>query len=199
MPSRAQSSPADPAVEHLDPETIRGLKHLAARADEIVFLVDMIGGAMARGPEIADNLNEGVQEMREAMHQNGSALDPEDTARAVAKLGTLATPENVEQLTATVETLQSTLSSPQVQSLLQSSILDPEAVGAVSELAEALVRSTHRAKEKPPESKGFFGLLGALRDPDVSRAIGFFVEFAKAFGQQVEHIQTGGRQTEERP
>jgi uncharacterized protein YjgD (DUF1641 family) len=194
MSSRAQPSTASgPAAEHLDPETIRGLKHLAARADEIVFLVDMIGGAMARGPEIADNLNEGVQEMREAMHQNGRSLDPEETARAVGKLSTLATPENVEQLTATVETLQSTLSSPQVQSLLQSSILDPEAVGAVSELAEALVRSTHRAKEKPPESKGIFGLLGALRDPDVSRAIGFFVEFAKAFGQQVEHIQTGER------
>jgi uncharacterized protein YjgD (DUF1641 family) len=188
------TAPSPRPAEQLDADTIRGLTQLAGRADEIVFLVDMIGGAMARGPEIADNLNEGVQEMREAMHENGSALDPEETARAMAKLGTLATTENVEQLTVTVETLQSTLSSPQVQSLLQSSILDPEAIGAVSELAEALVRSTRRAHQKPPEPKGLFGLMGALRDPDVSRAVGFFIEFAKAFGQQVEHIQASDRQ-----
>jgi uncharacterized protein YjgD (DUF1641 family) len=188
--SDAAPAPSRPPAERLDAETVRGLKHLAGRADEIVFLLDMVGGAIRRGPEIADNLNEAVQEARDAAAKtNGTHFSPEETAKAVAKLSALATPENVDQLGVTVETLQSTLASPQVQSLLESSILDPQAIGAVSQLAEALVHSTHRAQERPPEPKGIFGLMGALRDPDISRAVGFFVEFARAFGQQVEHIQ----------
>jgi uncharacterized protein YjgD (DUF1641 family) len=189
----ATPSSSRPPTERLDAETVRGLKQLAGRADEIVFLLDMVGGVIRRGPEIADNINEAVIEARmTAGKGNGvAAFSPEETARALAKLSALATPENVDQLGATVETLQSTLSSPQVQSLLESSILDPEAIGAVSQLAEALVRSTRHAQEQPPESKGLFGLLFALRDPDVSRAVGFGLEFARMFGQQVEDIQKG--------
>lgn len=180
-----------PPADRLDADSVRGLKQLAGRADEIVFLLDMVGGLIRRGPEIADNVNEAVQEAREAVtHTGGMSFSPEDTAQALAKLSTLATPENVDQLSVTVETLQETLSAPQVQSLLASSILDPQAIGAVSQLAEALVTSTHRAQSAPPEPKGLFGLLSALRDPDVARAVGFFIEFAKAFGQQVEHLET---------
>lgn len=224
----------------LDAATLDGLRHLASRADEIVFFVDMLGGLVARGPEIADNLNDAVQEARKmtgsayktavnddaeraakagaakAARGDGAPLpgeryahgavtaeepawSPEATLEATLKLLKLATPENVDQLETSVVTVQRTLASPQVQSLLQSSVLDPEAVAAVSQLAEALVYSTRHAQEQPGEKLGFFGLIRALRDPDVARSLAFFVDVARAFGQRVETMELPRRGSSMRP
>ena len=50
----------------LDAKSVEGLKRLAARSDEIVALVDIVGAGLARGPEIADNINGLVQIARDA-------------------------------------------------------------------------------------------------------------------------------------
>ncbi len=75
--------------------------------------------------------------------------------------------------------------SDEFEALLDSGVLDPEALRAVGSLGSALVESQKQARRDEIPQRGFFGLLGALRDPDVQRAVGFITTFAKKFGQNL--------------
>ena len=75
--------------------------------------------------------------------------------------------------------------SDEFEALLASGVLDPEALQAVGSLGSALVDTQKEARRGETTQRGFFGLLGALRDDDVQRAIGFITTFAKKFGQNL--------------
>jgi len=64
-------------------------------------------------------------------------------------------------------------------------VLDPEALEAVGSLGSALVDTQKEAQRGDTPSQGVFGLLGALRDSDVQRAVGFITTFAKKFGRNL--------------
>jgi len=66
--------------------------------------------------------------------------------------------------------------------LVESKLLEPTALAVVSRLAAALA--------EPGDAKpvGTWGLLRALRDPDVQRAVGFLLAVAREFGR---HLGTG--------
>jgi hypothetical protein len=63
--------------------------------------------------------------------------------------------------------------------LVESKLLEPSALAVVSRLATALA--------EPGEAKpvGMFGLMKALRDPDVQRALGFLLAVGREFGRQL--------------
>jgi uncharacterized protein YjgD (DUF1641 family) len=66
-----------------------------------------------------------------------------------------------------------------LRDLFDSGILAHTSVDVVSKAGSALAAST----VDHPESVGMFGLLRAMRDPDVARALGFLVRFARHFGR----------------
>ena len=69
----------------------------------------------------------------------------------------------------------------ELEALLQSGVLDPAALQTIGELGRAL---TDTAAASPPPV-GPLGLLKALGDPNVQRALGFLVTFAERFGYQL--------------
>jgi uncharacterized protein YjgD (DUF1641 family) len=77
--------------------------------------------------------------------------------------------------------------SDEFEALLDSGVLDPEALQAVGSLGSALVESQKEAQRGETPRRGVFGLIGALRDPDVQRAIGFVLSFAKKFGRALDN------------
>jgi uncharacterized protein YjgD (DUF1641 family) len=81
--------------------------------------------------------------------------------------------------------LGSLFQSKEFDALLESGVLDPEALRTVGSLGAALVETQKEANRGETPQRGFFGLLGALRDPDVQHAIGFLTTFAKRFGQNL--------------
>jgi uncharacterized protein YjgD (DUF1641 family) len=64
--------------------------------------------------------------------------------------------------------------------LLESGVFHPEAVKVVGNAGYALVES-----QKSNQHLGLFGLLRMLRDPDIQRANGFLIAFAKHFGSRL--------------
>lgn len=62
--------------------------------------------------------------------------------------------------------------------LVQSGILDDRTTRAVGQLGQALAASA----DQPAEPVGVMGLLSALRDPAVQRALGFLVSVGRTFG-----------------
>jgi uncharacterized protein YjgD (DUF1641 family) len=90
----------------------------------------------------------------------------------------------VDQLTAVIEQashIADLIESDEIKNLLNSGIIAPEAVGVVSSAADALVASRNQSTPQV----GMFGLLKALRDSDLQRALGFLVLFGKEFGKNL--------------
>ncbi len=65
-----------------------------------------------------------------------------------------------------------------IEALLDSGVLDPAALSVIGSAGQALAGSTNGAVTEI----GPVGLLRAMRDPDIQRAIGFLVTFGKQFG-----------------
>ena len=173
--------PTGPA---LTPEAVRGLETLAARAGEIDDLLTLITGAIRRGPEIAETLNDTLHHVRAGASKDGGPMGA--YAPAVAQARELVTPDNVENLLRTVGVLQDALNSEGVQALLNSTVLDPNAVETVGGLASALIAATEEGPRQQPEVKGPISLVKALRDPYIARALSFGLGVARAFGRHLE-------------
>ncbi len=73
------------------------------------------------------------------------------------------------------------LQSKEVQSLMQSGVLDPKALDVLGCAANALIESQNQ-----PKSMGLFAVLMAGNDPDIKRALGFGLTFAKYFGRNLQ-------------
>lgn len=63
--------------------------------------------------------------------------------------------------------------------MLDSGLLDPEAIDVLTLLGRAL-KDARRAEIEP---RGMFGMVGAMRDPDIQLGLGFALALAQRFGQ----------------
>ena len=80
------------------------------------------------------------------------------------------------------EQLEVILNSPEFGALMGSGVFAPKTVGIVGEAGKAVVEvyDEQMAKATPA---GRMDLFRALGDPDVQRALGFMIEFARRFGR----------------
>ncbi len=70
--------------------------------------------------------------------------------------------------------------------LLRSDILNPHAISVVDNAAKSLTTAQQSVSESTQEKIGMFGLLGALRNPEIQRSLAFAVEFGKCFGKNLD-------------
>jgi hypothetical protein len=105
----------------------------------------------------------------------------DDTYRSAAARGLDLETLSAQGVTV-LKQLSTILGSDEFKSLLQSGLLSPSTVGVVAKAGDALVES----RNMPTKKMGMFGLLGALNDSDRQRALGFLMNFAKQFGQQLD-------------
>ncbi len=64
--------------------------------------------------------------------------------------------------------------------LMNSAILEPSTLRVVSLMGESMGKAQNN-----PQPVGLFGLLGALGDPEVKRAVGFLIEMARHLGKHL--------------
>lgn len=144
-----------------------------------------------RGDVIADNVAASVGELRNFTPP--ASLNLPQLLQALPQL-LAALPKLIEvlpnlvavlpQLIDVGRVLQPVLASPEFEALLNSGVLDPKTVSFVGQTGTTLVESLD-ANQRHPQQMGAWGLLQALRDPDLQRALGFFVNFGKRFGQNI--------------
>jgi uncharacterized protein YjgD (DUF1641 family) len=147
-----------------EPTTAAALERVIGRAAEIerlTALAEQAPAALATAVDVFD---------AEADRLIDRGYNPEQVLRqAVAALGRLG------------ELSQ----SDEFQTLLECGVLNPKTLQAVGSLGAALADSQQEAERGETPRRGLFGLLGALRDPDVQRTIGFLTGFARRFGRQL--------------
>ena len=72
----------------------------------------------------------------------------------------------------------------ELDALLKSGVLAPSTLRIINELGRALTETA----AAPPATAGVLGLLKALGQPDVQRALGFLVTFAERFGRRLREL-----------
>lgn len=70
----------------------------------------------------------------------------------------------------------------ELEALLNSGVLAPNVLKIIGDLGRALTDTA----AAPPQPVGITGLLKALGNPDVQRALGFLIAFAERFGDQLQ-------------
>jgi hypothetical protein len=151
-----------------DPNTIASLNRLLDMLPELVFGITAFKGLLQRGPTIADNISDSLDEFR-----------PKDWDAAKTK----------DALTNAIGAggqFLSFINSPEFKALLESDILKPESIKLVSKLADSLTDATKQYD--PAQRLGAIGLLRVLNDPDVQRATSFLSTVLKNFGQQLAKV-----------
>lgn len=147
-----------------EPETARALAAVMDRADQLEDLMQLVDRAPDAIATVVDMLDAEVAKAYARGHS------PEETLR---------------QTVGTLGRLGELFRTDEFEALLDSGVLDPEALNVVGSLGAALVDTQKEATRGKTPKRGVFGLLGALRDPDVQHAIGFLTQFAKKFGQNL--------------
>ncbi len=150
-----------------DPEIRQSLAVIVANAPTLAALAAMGTALLQRGPEITDNINAAVRQLRETdtgakAGQLGSAVS------ALAELAPMA-----QALAERAET---------VQGLLDSAILRPEIVQVVGTFGEAALEADRRTRGRQVEVGSIFALNRVLKEPEVQETLAFLVEFARVFG-----------------
>jgi len=151
-----------------DPEIRQSLAVIVANAPTLAALASMGTGLLQRGPEVMDNINEGIQQLRTS-EGDGTAAQIRPAIEALAKLAPVA-----ETLATRTET---------IQGLLDSAILRPEIVQVVGTLGEAALEADLRTRGKQVEVGSIFALNRVLKEPEVQETVAFLVEFARVFGK----------------
>jgi len=132
---------------------------------------------------------ETLAKLMEKLAENGDAV-----IRAVDKLiylensGTLDELLNLAEIAVGFKKLPEEFLDKELREVVSKNIelllslalsVDDETIKMVEKLLEAL----KKAKDFSPA--GLTGMLKAMRDPDVQRAFGFFLTFAKSFGSKI--------------
>lgn len=191
LAARAQAGGADlderiagalRVVERLtDPRTERALERLLAAApllERALDLAEQAPGLVATALDTADSL---------ADRARASGVDIDERLRILLRVAErLTAPEAlgaVESLLGKVESLKA---------VLDSGVLDPRALATVATAGDALAKAAHA----PASPMGLWGAFRASGDPEVQRALGFFVRFAHAFGADLHEVPDNRRLVE---
>lgn len=150
-----------------DPEIRESLAVILANAPALAALASMSTALLQRGPELTDNINGLVTQLRES--EGDGELS--NLRGAVGALNELA------PLTGTLAERKDT-----IQGFLDSPILRPEIIDVVGNLGEAALEADTQTKGRQVNAGGVFSLMRQLKDPDVQETLSFLLTFARVFG-----------------
>jgi hypothetical protein len=168
--AQSPDTPAAALAERLaDPKVAASLNTLLDHVDLLAVLVTGLDALISRGDTIADSLADGVSELRAASQQ--PRMDAARMAMTLQQVSALA-PPLVEKL-------------PVLENLLGSDLADPRVIDVASTAARAIVQGADQAQATQTKITGVRALLRALKDPNVSRALGFVASIAKALGKEL--------------
>ncbi len=157
------------------PETLAALSRLLDNSHQLNALADIaeVGPGMVAGAvDTLDSL---------AARITARGIDLDERAHLLAEAAEALTDPVIIKLLKTVAARGPDLTRL-VDTLLVSGIFDAEAVDVVGSTSKAVVQT----RIQNPAPVGAFGALTAVFDPDVQRALGFAVEFARTFGRRLE-------------
>lgn len=145
-----------------DDKTIDSIKQVLDRLELASFTLEAIDGFLRRSNEISHALSDDVEDLR------------------------IATQPDVLKFKEVLEALPPLITAG--QTLMKSGMLEPRTVAVLGQVGRSAAQSFDEAQGNGKDARpiGILGLLGALKDPDVNRAISFGLRVAKSYGQSLD-------------
>jgi uncharacterized protein YjgD (DUF1641 family) len=161
----------EPAIDDASVAAI--VQSIEERTQTIAAMSDALRPLLALAPQAPALIAVLMDSFDEAMRMaHDKGIDVErgvlNGAEAALRFGVTMDTERVRELDA----------------LLNSGVLAPGTLRVVGELGRALTDTA----ASPPATLGVVGLLKALGQPDVQRALGFLVTFAEHFGRRLREL-----------
>lgn len=142
------------------------LQRLERRVEHLGDAVRRLEGATAQIPAVVATVTDIVDGVVERLAARG--IDVDDRLRALLRAADhLTSPRALDALA----------------SVLSSEILAHPTTEVIGRIGRAIVTAEHEARPV-----GMWGLLGALRDPEIQRAAGFLIAMARRFGEELESV-----------
>ncbi len=140
-------------------KTLRTLERLVKHVGDLEPAVDMLGQLPGMIAMTGDIFDETVQNLAK------KGIDVEKVARNLAY---------------GMQKTASLMGTEPFEILMDSAILEPSTLRVMSLMGESMGKA-----QLNPSSVGLFGVLGAMGDPDVKRAVGFLLAFARHLGKNL--------------
>ena len=147
-----------------DPRLLQAIRNLLDHPGAIEKLGSLAIQLAEQGPYAIAALTDIVDEWCRSANQAG--INVEVLRRRTADLGTQ---------------LLRLFSSGEFETLIHSGILEPKTLQVLGSAGQALALSQREGDKRLSR----FGLVRAMGDPDVQRAVNFFISFARRFGQSL--------------
>jgi hypothetical protein len=162
------------------PETIANLQNLLKHLELVSFAVSMLDGVLRRGEELMDNIAGLLAEARKA---GGSVPEGDLAVLQETASGLLGAARQLQREGALREIPRLT---DTLVHFLKSGLLDDRNIAVLTSVGDGLMSSYQRAEASRPAPLGAWGLVQAMRDPDVQRSLGFLIGFAREYGKQLQ-------------
>jgi hypothetical protein len=158
----AQASAPDPREDRL----LETLQRLERRVEHLDDAIRRLEGATAQVPAVIATVTDIVDGLVERLAARG--IDVDDRMRALLRAADhLTSPRALDALA----------------SVLSSEILAHQTTEVIGRMGRAIVTAEHEARPV-----GVWGLVRALRDPEIQRAAGFLIAMARRFGQELDSV-----------
>ena len=160
-------------VKLSEPETVGALRTLLDRLPQLAELAQVV----ERLPNLIATIGDVVDDYQQHCADEGIDVEKALTngLQAALWLGTNVDNEHLRR----------------IGGLLGSDILNPHAFNVVDNAAKSLNNAQENVCESSSSNRvGLFGLLAAIRNPEIQKSLAFAVQFGKCFGKNLEHNQT---------
>lgn len=163
------------------PETIESLKLVLSKIDVLAFAVKAADEFFQRGDVISDNIGESLGDLRKL----ASSVDLEKVRTVASQLPALLDAGDELIKSGTPAKLRQLADAGAI--VVDSGMLDPNTVKLLAEAGKIAASSYIETQAAPRKDvKGIFDLLGALKDPRIQHAMGFFMEFMKRYSEKMK-------------
>jgi hypothetical protein len=167
MVTTAQASPAEAREDQpREDRLLAVLERLERRVEHVEGALRRLEGATAQVPAVVATVTDIVDGLVERLAARGIDVD-----------------SRLHALLRAADHLTSPRALDALASVLSSEIMAHQTTEVIGRLGRAVVTAEHEARPV-----GAWGLLRALRDPEVQRAAGFLVAMARRFGEELESV-----------
>ncbi|GAB4436852.1 MAG: DUF1641 domain-containing protein [Chloroflexi bacterium OHK40] len=167
-----------------NPETLQALNQLLGKLGLLAYGLAAAEGLLQRGEELTDNVRASLDDLRGALPSADNEVLSQVLSLTVLLPYLPRLVAVAPQFITLIERLAPFVASPEFDALLDSGVFHADTVRLVGQAGDAFAAS-YEEHRRAPRQIGLFGLLAALRDPDVQRAAGLLLAFGKRFGRSL--------------
>ncbi|MEO1087975.1 MAG: DUF1641 domain-containing protein, partial [Acidobacteriota bacterium] len=130
---------------------------LVDKIELVAFLIEGVDGFLRRGDDVAETLAEGADDLRQALPK----IDGEQMRRLSDRM-----PELLEA----------------GEVLAEAGMFEASTVEVLGRLGRTIAESHTEIRRQPPTPVGLFGLLRALKDPQIQNSLQLALDVARRYG-----------------